>query len=92
MTYDLSIPGSGVRNRRRMDRCVPGPGWPDGIRSHHGRAHGACREDMQAFLFAQKAQGAPLPQASGDITAQDAIRRYSLPYASGNMEEITVEA
>ncbi|WP_288081710.1 hypothetical protein [Faecalibaculum rodentium] len=47
---------------------------------------------MQAFLFAQKAQGAPLPQASGDITAQDAIRRYSLPYASGNMEEITVEA
>ena len=52
----------------------------------------ACREDMQAFLFAQKAQGARLPQASGDITAQDVIRRYSLPYASGNMEEITAEA
>lgn len=52
----------------------------------------ACREDMQAFLFAQKEQGAPLPKASGDMTAKDVIRTYSLPYADGTMEEIKVDA
>lgn len=52
----------------------------------------ACREDMQAFLYAQKEQGVPLPKASADISAQDVIRQYSLLYAAGNMEEISVQA
>ena len=48
-------------------------------------------QDVQAFLFARKVEGAAIP-VNTEFTAQSVIDRLGLPYPYGTVETFTIDA